>query len=182
LKYQLVTVQPETNEHLKPSTMKNLLLLLLSAFLPLLMNAQTTITWKGGTPGQENQWNEPQNWDAHRIPNENDRVVIKMTHNGHFSQPVINTKVHIAWLEIYAGAELTLAPSGQLTLDGTYTYSEGISMYGGHLSSAGEIIFKDIEFEFIAALSPVCLGERVSFYSQSYGYEFSVVSSLVKTY
>jgi hypothetical protein len=162
--------------------MKNLIIILLAACLPLFINAQTTITWKGGTPGKETKWNEPKNWDAYRIPNEDDKVIIKMENSGHFSQPVINDEVHIAWLEIHSGAELTIAATGQLTLEGTYTYSEGISIYGGNLSSDGEIIFKDIEAGFIAALSPICLSKKISFYSQLHGYEFCVVSSFNETH
>ncbi len=161
--------------------MKSLAILLISTFLPLLINAQTTITWTGSTPGKETKWNEPKNWDAYRIPNEDDKVIIKMDNNSHFSQPVINEEVHIVWLEIHAGAELTITTTGQLILDGSYTYSQGISMYGGNLSSEGEIIFKNIEAEYIANLSPINLSEKINYYSKLHGYEFSIVSSFNTT-
>jgi hypothetical protein len=157
--------------------MKFSIIIVLSFCLPLFINAQTTISWKGGTPGKETKWSEPQNWDAYRIPNENDRVIIKMENSGHFSQPVINGKVHIAWLEIHSGATLEVTNSGVLLVDGTYTYSEGISMHGGKLHSEGKIILKHIDVDNIAALQPLCLDHSSGYASGLYGYEFTIVSS-----
>ncbi|MCB9331845.1 MAG: hypothetical protein H6574_12245 [Lewinellaceae bacterium] len=48
--------------------MKNLTTLF-ALFIPFLLTAQTNIVWKGGTPGQETKWTEPQNWD-NRVPGE----------------------------------------------------------------------------------------------------------------
>ena len=95
------------------------LIVLLSLLIPTMLTAQNTITWEGGTPGHETNWNEPRNWDANRVPNENDKVIILLRNNGHFAQPVIDREVHVAWVEIHAGAELTITSSGQLILDGT---------------------------------------------------------------
>lgn len=158
--------------------MKNLIFLL-SFFAPYLLAAQSTITWKGGTPGKETAWNEARNWDANRIPNENDKVIIRMENNGHFSQPVIDGEAIVAWVEIHAGASLSVTQTGSLTIDGEYTYSEGISIYGGKLDSGGEIILKDIDTEFIAKMEPVCLSQKITYYSSLHGCEFCVVSSLV---
>ena len=160
--------------------MKPLLITLLSILAPVFINAQTSISWKGGTPGRETAWNEPRNWDAHRVPNEWDKVIVKMEYNGHFSQPVIDAAVQVAWLEIHPGAELTITSSGQLTIDGTFTYSEGISIYGGSISSAGEIVFKNIDATFIANLAPSLLEERTRYFSELHQYEFSVVSVAVR--
>jgi hypothetical protein len=159
--------------------MQALLIIVLSILAPLFINAQTTTTWKGGTPGRETTWNEPKNWDANRIPGEWDKVIIKREYNGHFSQPVINAAVQVSWLEIHPGAELTITPSGQLTIDGSFTYSEGVSIYGGNIRSDGEIVFKDIDSEFIAKLDPVCLNQKTTYYSEIHGYEFCVVSSSI---
>ena len=156
--------------------MKNLTTLL-ALFIPFLLTAQTNIVWTGGTPGQETQWNEPQNWDANRIPGENDHVVIHAENNGHFSQPVLDRAAQVASLEIGAGAELHITQNGKLVVDGAYTYSEGISMYGGKLVSEGAIILKDIEPEFIAKLDPVFQSLQVTYSSQSQDYEFSAASS-----
>ena len=100
-----------------------------------------------------------------------------MENNGHFSQLVIDNEVHIAWLEVHSGAELTITAAGKLTVDGSYTYSEGISLYGGFLHSDGKIIFKDIEIEFIANLAPVCLSQKTTYYSELHDYEFCVEAS-----
>ena len=80
--------------------MKNLILLSLLILTPFILNAQTTITWKGGTPGKETAWHEARNWDQHRLPNENDHVIIQPENNGHFAQPVIDGEVQVAWVEI----------------------------------------------------------------------------------
>ena len=157
--------------------MKTSIIILLTACLPLFIHAQTAISWKGGTPGKETKWSEPKNWDAHRIPNEEDKVIIKMENNGHFSQPVIDKEVHIAWLEIHSRAALEVTKSGVLLIDGTDVYSEGISMYGGKLHSEGEIILKHIDVDNIAGLQPVCLDHTSSYASGLYGYEFTIVSS-----
>lgn len=158
--------------------MKNLTTLF-ALFIPFLLTAQTNIVWKGGTPGKETCWNEPRNWDADRVPCENDHVIIRAENNGHFSQPVLNGSTQIASMEIGSGAELRVSESGKLLLDGSATYSEGISMYGGKLVSEGEIVLKGISPEFIAQLNPVFQHQKVRYYSQSFGYEFCVVSSNV---
>ncbi len=157
--------------------MKNLLIIFLTVFTTFVLAAQNTITWKGGTPGKETAWNEARNWDAHRIPNENDRVVIPTEFNGHFAQPMIEGEARAAWVEIQAGGSLYVARTGQLTIDGAYTYSEGISIYGGKLESDGEIILKDIDQEILAKIKPICLKQEVTYYSTLHKYEFSVVSS-----
>ena len=159
--------------------MKTSIILILASLLTAFSQAQSSISWVGGTPGKETTWNEPRNWDDHKVPAEHDKVVIKKVNSGHGAQPVIESNVHIAWLEIHSGAKLAISEGSQLILDGAYTYSEGISIYGGDLYSEGEILFKDIEFEFIANLSPVCLDPKVSYYSELYRYEFCVASSFV---
>jgi len=158
--------------------MKILQILLLSFLLPLAIIAQTTITWKGGTPGKENKWNEPKNWDSHRIPSEDDKVVIKMENNGHFSQAIIDSEVHINWLVLQSGAELRISESGKLLIDGTFQYSEGISMHGGSLISEGNIILKNIDDQYIAAMSPGFLKNKISLSSKQYGYEFYITPCL----
>lgn len=155
--------------------MKNLITLI-SLFAPFFLTAQTTITWKGGTPGKETAWNEARNWDKHRLPNENDRAIIRPENNGHFAQPIIEGEARAAWVEIHAGASLSISEAGQLTVDGEYTYSEGISIYGGNLVVKGNIILKNIGQEFIAALAHH-FQQEPEFFSETFGYDFSVVSS-----
>lgn len=158
--------------------MKWLLIFFLSSFLSLTMPAQNTLIWEGGTPGKETNWNEPNNWNLNRVPTEDDKVIIKMENKGHFAQPIIKDAVHIAWLEIHSGAKLSIQATGKLIIDGTYHYSEGISMYGGNLDSSGEIIFMGIKPAFIAQLAPLYQRKKIYFKSELYGYEVCVLSSL----
>ena len=44
------------------------LTILLTQFVPQDANAQTTNTWKGGTPSQETNWARSKNWSLGRIP------------------------------------------------------------------------------------------------------------------
>ena len=100
--------------------MKNLILFIFSLFASFILTAQTTITWKGGTPSKETVWNEVRNWDKHRLPNENDRVIIQPKNNGHFAQPIISGEAYAAWVEIYAGASLSVTKNGKLIVDGEH--------------------------------------------------------------
>ncbi|MCB0661765.1 MAG: hypothetical protein KDC24_03415 [Saprospiraceae bacterium] len=112
------------------------------------LTAQSTITWKGGTPGKETAWNEPKNWDNHHVPSDLDKVIIRAENNGHFSMPIINESVTVAWIEIQSGASLTVAATGELIVDGSYTYSEGITLHGGSIFSDGNIVLISIEQDF----------------------------------
>lgn len=132
--------------------MKNIILFL-SMFSPLFLTAQNTFTWKGGTPGKETAWNEARNWDINRVPSEDDVVNISFENNGHFSQPIIDSEVHVAWVKIGEGASLVINEAGQLTVDGEYTYSEGVSMFGGSLMVEGGLILKDIDMVFVADIN-----------------------------
>lgn len=124
--------------------MRNLIIVslcLISTFL----TAQDTHVWKGGTPGNETNWNEPKNWNNHEVPSEDSYVVIPFHNSGHFSQPEISNQVIIAALELQSNAELKVKPSGKLIIDGTYTYSEGISIYGGKLNNYGILELNNID-------------------------------------
>ena len=107
--------------------------------------AQTTIRWKGGTPGREDSWNEPRNWDAQRLPDAFDKVIIRLDNTGHFAQPVLDSEVTVAWIDIQSGGLLTITEHGRLNVDGRYTYSEGITMNKGHLISNGDVVLIGIE-------------------------------------
>lgn len=156
--------------------MKNLTTLF-ALFIPFLLTAQTNIVWKGGTPGQETKWTEPQNWDANRVPGEFDHVVIHAENTGHFSQPVLDGTAQIASVEIGPGAELHIAETGQLVVDGTHTYSEGISIYGGKLVADGIVILKHAVLDRLVETEPVVLKKRVLYQSTSYDNAVSVVTS-----
>lgn len=106
------------------------LIYVLSFFAITSLNAQTEMIWLGGTPGQETNWNQPKNWSTNQVPSEDDWVIIKSTNSGHNAQPIITTEVTLAGLEIQAGATLTIATKGELTIDGAMTYNHGILNFG----------------------------------------------------
>ena len=123
--------------------MKTIMIVLLAVTSNFLF-AQQQITWVGGTPGKENRWEEPKNWDAQRVPDENSKVLIKTCYSGHNAQPIINTSVDVASIELQDGARLTINGQAKLIIDGTYTYSQGIVNYGGHIINEGIIQLNEI--------------------------------------
>ena len=125
--------------------MKNLIIVLLTLATSF-ATAQVTVNWKGGTPGQETNWNYAKNWSNNQVPNEFTHVVIAANNNGHFAQPVISNYVAIASVQIQSGASLTISGKGTLEIDGEFTYSNGIAMYGGFLFNNGKIMLSNVEF------------------------------------
>lgn len=117
--------------------MKTYCTLVLTVLTVLGLSAQTHAYWLGGTPGKETNWEEPRNWDTNKTPDENTYVVITSQNSGHDAQPVINTEVLVASIQIHPGAMLTVEKKGQLTVDISETYSEGIQIYGGALKNMG---------------------------------------------
>lgn len=107
--------------------MKNLLIFL-TLCCPIILSAQKTITWKGGTPGKKSAWTEPKNWDANKVPTEDDKVIIANQNIGLLSYPLISEIVQIASIEIHSDAILHVSKSGKLIVDGEYVYSRGISI------------------------------------------------------
>ncbi|MDB4727915.1 hypothetical protein OAF63_03915 [Saprospiraceae bacterium] len=118
--------------------MKTLIIAILT-FSTSLIIAQNTVTWVGGTPGNETSWEEPKNWSDNKVPNENSVVIIKDFNSGHNAQPVITENVEVASIEIQANAQLTIEENGELIIDGSFTYSEGISVYGGEVINKGTV-------------------------------------------
>lgn len=118
--------------------MKTLIIAILT-FSTSLIVAQNTVTWIGGTPGNETSWDEPRNWSDNKIPNENSIVIIKYANSGHNAQPVITEKVEVASIEVQANAQLTIKKDAELIIDGSFTYSEGISVYGGEVINKGTV-------------------------------------------
>lgn len=124
--------------------MRNLIIVIL-CFVSSVIIAQDVHVWKGGTPGNETNWDEPKNWSNHEVPSEESYVVIKFENTGHYSQPEINGKVVIASLELQSNARLKINSAGELLIDGTYTYTEGITMYGGKLNNLGKLELNNID-------------------------------------
>ncbi len=97
---------------------------------------QNQNVWIGGTPGQENSWNQFTNWSLNRVPDYTDHVLIPMQESRLMFNPVIDESVQpIAVLEIESGANLTISNNGTLTIDGQYTYNYGIILFGDILGA-----------------------------------------------
>ncbi|MBL0008582.1 MAG: hypothetical protein IPP25_15760 [Saprospiraceae bacterium] len=50
--------------------------------------SQRAITWKGGTPGMQNEWSCPQNWSSTSLPNEFSDVIIPDVSSSTFAPPL----------------------------------------------------------------------------------------------
>lgn len=124
--------------------MKNLMILLLSLSSSLL-TAQITSTWTGGTPGKESNWNEARNWNTNSVPNEFTFVIIQQTNSGHHALPVIKEEVEVAGIEIYNNAKLIIEQGGTLKIDGLYTATDGIQVFGGELINKGKLELRNID-------------------------------------
>ena len=124
--------------------MKTLIIVLLTLTSSLAF-AQNTATWIGGTPGNETNWNEPRNWSNYQMPDEDTHIIIKPLNTGHFAQPVISQPSEVASIVLYAGASLTIKHQGEVRIDGSQTYTQGILNYGGTLINEGLITLSDIQ-------------------------------------
>ena len=107
--------------------------------------AQEITSWIGGTPGKENQWDEPRNWENNEVPDENTHVIITSKNTGHMSQPMIDGQVEVGSIKVYSGASLTIGHEGELIIDGEYVYSEGLVNLGGVIKNDGMISLSNIE-------------------------------------
>ncbi len=112
------------------------------------MNAQNT--WKGGTIGNETDWNTAKNWSKNQVPDWKENVIIAdvSTQSGHF--PVIDEEIEaIPHLVIQSNAILKVLPKGTLNINGHTTIDSGIILVGD-LIVEGEIriantILEDID-------------------------------------
>lgn len=92
------------------------------------LDAQTTATWMGGTPGRTQDWNCPTNWKEGRVPDEFSQVIIPADRH---TYPVIRTAVDdIDALRVDGGSQLTLASEGQLNILGESGRLNGMSIFG----------------------------------------------------
>lgn len=126
--------------------------LILGLFTFLTNATFAQVIWKGGTPGAETQWNEARNWTTNKVPSEFDNVIITdLSSKGNF-YPVINTKVQpIAHLNIQGGATLEITTKGELIIDGSNTYNNGITLVG-HIHNKGQINIIDPAMKAIEIL------------------------------
>ena len=88
--------------------------------------AQNTVTWKGGTPGNETSWNEARNWSNHKVPNEFSNVIIPDVSSSTFSYPIIEEGiVELNSILVASTALLTIRNSAKLII---YGYAEGLTI------------------------------------------------------
>lgn len=107
--------------------------------------AQQTVTWLGGAPGNETNWNVSKNWSTNSVPDENSYVVIQYLNSGHGAQPVITGEAHAASIQIIDRGALTIEASGTLVLDGTHVYSKGFVLINGELINQGRIALYNLD-------------------------------------
>lgn len=93
----------------------SILLLACMAYSPALFT-QRTVTWKGGAPGQETQWQCPKNWAGNHVPDEFSDVTIPDVSTRSMAYPVLKDMTGINSLRVESNAVLTITPEGQLTV------------------------------------------------------------------
>lgn len=129
--------------------MKSLSILCISCFMFLISSSlySETITWKGGTPGDETNWTNPKNWKSNSVPTEISDVVIPNTSTFGNHYPVINSRVQpIGSLLISGGAELHVTETGLLIVDGTGVYNYGVLNLGS-ITINGEVFIENSALE-----------------------------------
>ena len=111
--------------------MKTRLFVLLALISALPLTAQ--LTWKGGFPGQENNWFCARNWSDNRIPDDLDNVTIPdRSTQGNFYPVISGQEARVQSLNLYSGARVTIEASAQLTV-------LGYGLPGGALLNLGSI-------------------------------------------
>lgn len=95
--------------------------------------------WRGGTNGDENNWNEPMNWYNRRVPGWFDVAVVAGNATRWNCYPVINEFANdIAQLIIEPGGRLVIAEHGKLSIDGLSKKGLGI-INEGEIYIEGEL-------------------------------------------
>ena len=103
--------------------MKNLLIAILTLSATITF-AQQTVTWKGGTPGNETNWNEAKNWSNNRVPNIFSDVVIEDVSTSTFSTPSIEGGIiELNSIRITSNAKLTVGVNAKVII---YSHTEGL--------------------------------------------------------
>lgn len=86
--------------------------------------AQQSVTWKGGTPGKETNWNEARNWSNNKVPNEFSDVTIPDVSTSTFSNPVIKKgTIELNCISIGSNGQLTVESDAKVIV---YGFAEGI--------------------------------------------------------
>lgn len=111
--------------------MKTRLVLLFALMSTMSLFAQTV--WKGGFPGQENNWFCQRNWSGNQVPGDLDDVIIPdRSTQGSFYPVVSQDKVQVQSLAIQPGARLTIRKGATLSV-------RGFDLPGGALFNQGAL-------------------------------------------
>lgn len=95
--------------------------------------------WRGGTKGDENNWNEPMNWYNRRVPGWFDTAIISGKQTFLNCYPIINEFANdIAQLILEPGGRLVISEHGKLSIDGLAKKGLGI-VNEGELYIEGEL-------------------------------------------
>ena len=101
--------------------------------------SQRAITWKGGTPGMQNEWSCPQNWSSTCLPNEFSDVIIPDVSSSTFAPPCIKEgNIQINSLRLHSNAFLTIADGASLTV---ISHTEGLDSL--KVKGQGELILQE---------------------------------------
>lgn len=118
--------------------MKTLIIALLT-LTSTIITAQSTVTWVGGTPGNETSWDEPKNWSNEHVPNKFSNVYIPDVSTSTFSNPVIEKgTIELTSLQIVSTAKLTIDEMAKLIVHGK---AKGI--YASNVEIKGSLIVWD---------------------------------------
>ncbi len=118
--------------------MKTLIIALLT-LTSTIITAQSTVTWVGGTPGNETSWDEPKNWSNQLVPNKYSNVYIPAVSTSTFSNPAItNGIIELNSLQIESTAKLTIDKMAKLIVRGN---ADGI--FAGNVNIKGSFIVWD---------------------------------------
>lgn len=105
-------------------------------FTSIAVYSQKTNTWKGGTPGQETEWNCPKNWSAYSVPDEFTDVLIPDVSTTTLANPVLRYgSFEINSLFLESDARLTIKEDARLLV---YVSAIGITDY--NLEQNGPLI------------------------------------------
>ncbi len=124
--------------------------------------AQNTVTWIGGTPGNETSWDEPKNWSNHHVPNEFSDVYIPDVSTSTFSNPTIKDGViELNSLQIASTAKLTIEKMAKLIVHGN---ADGV--YAANVDIKGSFIVWDEVSDKKVDVKVVLINSYTSPYSE----------------
>lgn len=130
------------------------IIVILTLVLANAIYAQTTVIWKGGAPGQENNWNCPKNWSNYKVPNDFSDVVIPDVSSTTLSAPVIKNGVfEVNSIQVHPNAELTIEQDAQLMVH--TIHSDFLNKLGLRIKGSLLIVAEDGSGKTFAGLQDV---------------------------